>query len=70
MIVCPRDLLLGGSPDAGDVRVYVCVCVCARRPRGERRDLSLDRGSGLRGQRDGEGERSGNDRNAPEVYRD
>lgn len=47
MIVCPRDLLLGGSLDAPYVnmctymcvhvcaRVCMCVCVCARRPREE-----------------------------------
>lgn len=52
MIVCPRDLLLGGSLDAPCTRVYaprVCVCVRlrtgvvyarARRPRGAPRSLA------------------------------
>lgn len=53
MIVCPRDLLLGGAPPTR--RVYMCVCVdvyvrvCAQDALEEHRDLSLDRGSGLRG---------------------
>lgn len=35
MIVCPRDLLLGGSLDPPSMCVRMCMCarVCARRPR-------------------------------------
>lgn len=49
MIVCPRDLLLGGSPPTRRARGRVCVRVCAQDALEEHRDLSLDRGSGLRG---------------------
>lgn len=50
MIVCPRDLLLGGSPRrAACVYVWTCIRVYAQDALEERRDLSLDRGSGLRG---------------------
>lgn len=43
MIVCPRDLLLGGSPDAPCVRT--CVYVCMRKtPSRSTAMLSLDRG--------------------------
>lgn len=47
MIVCPRDLLLGGSPDAPRARacacMHACVCgrVCAQGALEEHRDLSL-----------------------------
>jgi len=63
MIVCPRDLLLGGSLDAPCACVRTCVRVCAQDALEEHRDLSLDRGSGLRGT---VGETIG----TPEVYRD
>lgn len=44
MIVCPRDLLLGGSLGAPLWYVYVvCSRVCARRPPRGHRDLSLGR---------------------------
>lgn len=50
MIVCPRDLLLGGSPRrAVCMDACVCVRVCAQDALEEHCDLSLDRGSGLRG---------------------
>lgn len=44
MIVCPRDLLLGGSPDAGDVRVDVArVYVCVRKTPSRRAPRSFAR---------------------------
>lgn len=67
MIVCPRDLLLGGSLDAPcmcPAHVRVCVHVRARARKGaleEHRDLSLDRDEeACRGAETG----------AVEVYRD
>ena len=43
MIVCPRDLLLGGSLDAP----CVWTCVCARRSRGVPRSFARHRELGL-----------------------
>lgn len=48
MIVCPRDLLLGGSPPTR--RVCGCVYVCMRKtPSRSTAIFRSDRGSGLRG---------------------
>lgn len=63
MIVCPRDLLLGGSPRrAVCMDVCVCTCVCARRPRGALRSFARPR---VRSSGDGRGMIG-----TLEVYRD
>lgn len=65
MIVCPRDLLLEGSPDTPLLRcvcVRVCMRVCARRPpSGAPRSFSRPR-AGLEG--------GGGAMVTVEVYRD
>lgn len=67
MIVCPRDLLLGGSLDAPctrvrvyvRIRIYVRTHMCAQGALEEHRDLLLDReGSWRREEIAGEGGRA------------
>lgn len=75
MIVCPRDLLLGGSLDAPYVCMCVCVCVhvctCVRkRSREEHRDLSLGRERVSRKGKGGEMMVGRDDIETLEVYRE